>query len=175
MAILSALIAVAALFAPLVPPTSASAIVASWMDAPWIEVELLRTCQRESRCRHHGPHAIDAKWHATMWHRAVKSGWLDPATCEHHAESRGPWHPTGSFGTSPAYLGRWMPWSCAPAQLMAIPLFGAWASAQHMDIHCGYLPAKQRQGCVRELWSGKATARGRTRAILALKRSRNVF
>lgn len=70
-------------------------------------LELRRICQRESRCRLIGYHAIDSWVGASRYAGAVRRGLLDPEECP-EAHAREPierWGTVGPFGQSGVAVG----------------------------------------------------------------------
>ena len=107
-------------------PIHAAHFVASMIGHPELVEPLLRICGRESRGSKCGPmvgvHRGDARFSASAYRNAVKSGHVDPE-CQPYRD--GQWSTRGSWGLMSAYNIHRLGVACLPPEILDIPLFSA--------------------------------------------------
>ncbi len=132
------------LFLMLLDPVASTRLAAGAVDAR-MEVELLRICHRESRCRRVGVHNIDAWASHVAYERAERVGWID-GTCQPEKplsealrssrDSARRWSSRGSHGLMAAYHLRFLEVPCLPPEILDVPIFSAIAAARKLDSIC---------------------------------------
>lgn len=99
------------------------------IGGPW----LVDVCERESHCTAIDVHDGDRWLGRRAWVKAVRVGWLDPASCPWHRWDAGPWSTRGAHGQIAAYALRHLPISCVPPSALAIPAVSALAAVARAD------------------------------------------
>jgi hypothetical protein len=114
-------------------PVASAHTAAQMVGEPGMEVELLRICHRESRCKRVGVHAVDEWASPRVYERAVAAGWVSPG-CQPYRprawSSRGPW------GLMAAYNLKWAGVPCLQPWVLDFPLVSAVIAARKLKAHC---------------------------------------
>lgn len=145
----------------LLDPVAASYLAAALLGDPELGPELHATCMREApRCQLRGVHERDAGASSTVWRNAMRRGALDPFCWWHlplpgrNFSTSGPW---GAMrGYTWHHLAAQTGISCAPLELLDVPLFGALAAGLRMRALCRRHGACDRVSR-RRYWAGLGT------------------
>jgi hypothetical protein len=129
-------------------PVSAAHFAAEAEGLP-VEVaeRLVGVCYRESRCRPHGLHVLDAWVSHRAWRGQVRLGHIDPE-CQPYRDPE--WATRGAFGLSAADHWRYLP-KCYKPEILDHTLVSAlvasrkWAKRCSSKTRRGWCRARQRR------------------------------
>ena len=111
-------------------PTQAAHVAAWVYDVP--ATELVRICERESRCQRVSIHLTDA--HLDGWGGQVRLGHLR-AWCQPHGGRPYNWTTRGAWGLSAASHWAYLP-PCYPAWALDVPVVSASVAARKYRREC---------------------------------------
>jgi len=129
----SAIILIAHLFGISYDPKESAKLAASLVNRPEIAGDLVKICQRESRCKPISQHAIDSWAAPRVYEKQVARNKLNPL-CQFKEQG---WSTRGSFGLIAAYHIDYLPdVPCLPPQVFDVPLFSAIVAAKKYTRRC---------------------------------------
>lgn len=114
-------------------PVASAHTAAQMVGEPGMEVELLRICRRESRCKRVGVHERDERFSSIVWRAAVRAGEVDPR-CQPYRP--GEWSSRGPWGLMAAYNLKWSGVPCLQPWALDVPLVSAVIAARKLKSHC---------------------------------------
>jgi hypothetical protein len=81
-------------------------------------------------------HAIDGHLGKSAYRKAVARGLLKPDVCPHHAQRKpaSEWSTSGPFGLIRAYSLHYLPWDCAPPEVLDIPVVAAYVANERYKV-----------------------------------------